>query len=171
MLKKSHRSRDHHERHCSICNHPDRVSIEEEFIHWQKPGVIAWLYEAEERSIYRHARATGLFAARERNLRSALGHMVELASDVKPTIDGVLRAIRAYSCLDRDGRWTEPPAHVIVSSGSQIPSPQAVAAAAVTFNVAPPAQAPALPTAASPCTAETSNLLDSANRVEIDATH
>jgi len=162
--------RDHHERHCSICNHEHRDAIEEEFIHWHRAGTTAWSYAVPERAIYRHAHATGLFATRERNLRSALGHIVENASRVKPTADAILRAIRAYSCLNRDGQWTEPPAHVIVSSGSQLTSPQAIAAAAITVNVPPAAQPPALPTNANSIAAESSKLLDSPRRVEIDAT-
>ncbi|HXX19759.1 MAG TPA: hypothetical protein VEJ46_10180 [Candidatus Acidoferrum sp.] len=162
--------RDHHERHCTICNHAERDAVEEEFLHWINPWDIARHYGVEWRAIYRHAHARGLFAARERNLRFALAHIVEQATSVNPTTDGVLRAIRAYSCLNSDGQWVEPPAHVIVSSGSQIPSPQAIAAAAITVNVPQQAQQPALPSAANPSPAKTSELLDNVKQVEIDVT-
>jgi hypothetical protein len=49
-----------------------------------------------------------------------LGRMVELASQVTPTMDGVRRTIRAFSSLDRNGRWTEIPTHAVVSSGTQL---------------------------------------------------
>ncbi|MGA8765694.1 MAG: hypothetical protein WB559_01645 [Candidatus Acidiferrales bacterium] len=62
--------------------------------------------------------AAGLFARRERNMRFALGHMVQQAMNITPTSDSILRAIRAYSCLNRRGQWTEPASHVVVSSGS-----------------------------------------------------
>jgi hypothetical protein len=122
--------RDYHESRCSICNHPERDAIEEEFLHWYAPSLTASHFNVGWRALYRHAHATGLYAARERNLRSALGHIVENACHITPTVDGVLRAIRAYSCLNRDGQWTEPPAHVVVSSGSRITGPPAAIAVA-----------------------------------------
>lgn len=128
--------RGHHERQCSICNHPERDAIEEEFLHWYAPSLTGNHFNVGWRALYRHAHATGLYAARERNLRSALGHIVEQACHITPTVDGVLRAIRAYSCLDRDGQWTEPPAHVVVSSGSRITEPPAaIAVAAATLEL------------------------------------
>jgi hypothetical protein len=111
-------ARDHHSRHCTICNHPERAAIEEEFIHWHDPSEIGFDYEVGRRAVYRHAHAAGLFARRERNMRFALGHMVQRAMNIKPTSDSILRAIRAYSCLNRRGQWTEPASHVVVSSGS-----------------------------------------------------
>ena len=111
-------ARDHHSRHCTICNHPERAAIEEEFIHWHNPSEIGLDYEVGRRSVYRHAHAAGLFARRERNMRFALGHMVQQAMNITPTSESILRAIRAYSCLNRRGQWTEPASHVVVSSGS-----------------------------------------------------
>jgi len=117
-------TRDHHSRHCTICNHPERAAIEEEFVHWHDPSEIGLDYEVGRRAVYRHAHAAGLFARRERNMRFALGHMVQRAMNITPTSDSILRAIRAYSCLNRRGQWTEPPAHVVVSSGSAAPARQ-----------------------------------------------
>ena len=111
-------ARDHHSRHCTICNHPERAAIEEEFIHWHNPSQIGLDYEVGRRSVYRHAHAAGLFARRERNMRFALGHMVQQAMNITPTSESILRAIRAYSCLNHRGQWTEPASHVVVSSGS-----------------------------------------------------
>jgi hypothetical protein len=113
-------ARDHHSRHCTVCNHPERAAIEEEFIHWHDPSEIGLDYEVGRRAVYRHAHAAGLFARRERNMRFALGHMVQRAMNVTPTSDSILRAIRAYSCLNRRGQWIDPPAHVVVSSGGAI---------------------------------------------------
>lgn len=117
--RRRHRtSWDHHARHCTVCNHPERDAIEDEFLQWHNPSDIGHDYEVGRRAVYRHARAAGLFARRERNLRFALGHMVQQAMSIKPTSDAILRAIRAYSCLNRQGQWTDPPSHVIVSSGT-----------------------------------------------------
>jgi hypothetical protein len=152
-------ARDPHERHCTVCNSPDRDAIEEEFVHWHNPTDIAFHHKVGYHCIYRHARARKLVAARERNMRFALGNIIQKSLNVKPTADAVIRAIRAYSCLNRDGQWIEPPAHVIVSSGSRIPSPAAIAIAAA----ADPAELPAPD-------AQTLQLPASADRVASDAT-
>jgi hypothetical protein len=154
---------ERHQRLCTICGCDVQEEIDELFIHWQDPRTIAECYDnLNWQTIYRHAHATGLFAVRERNLRSALGRIVEKASRVTPTVDGVLRAIRAYSCLNADGQWTELPSHVIVSSGTQLTNPRAIAAAAITVN---------LPSAADPNSASgDANLPETTNRIETDAT-
>jgi hypothetical protein len=116
--RKNETPSERHQRLCTICNHEDREEIDQEFLDWIHPENTAEHYDIEWRAIYRHAHATGLFAARERNFRLALGHVVEQAMYIKPTVEGLLRAIRAFSSLDRDGRWTEIPTHVVVSSGA-----------------------------------------------------
>jgi hypothetical protein len=51
-----------HERKCTVCNHPDREVIEEEFLRWYVPEDIARDHDIPYASaIYRHAHATGLF--------------------------------------------------------------------------------------------------------------
>jgi len=114
----SHWPFDHHRRLCTICKHPMRNAIEEEFLHWASPDAIAHHYSVGWRAVYRHAHATGLFEKRGRNLRSALGHIIEHANHVTPSADAIIRAVRAYSCVTRDGKWIEPATHVIVSSGN-----------------------------------------------------
>jgi hypothetical protein len=111
---------ERHQRLCTICKHQDCREIEQEFLNWIHPEGIAQHYGVDWRAIYRHAHAKRLFPARQRNLHFALGRMVELASQVTPTMDGMLRTIRAFSSLDRNGRWTEIPTHVVVSSGAQL---------------------------------------------------
>ena len=114
----SHWPFDHHRRLCTICKHPMRNAMEEEFLHWASPDAIAHHYSVGWRSVYRHAHATGLFEKRGRNLRSALGHIIEHANHVSPSADSIIRAVRAYSCVTRDGKWVEPATRVIVSSGN-----------------------------------------------------
>lgn len=106
-----------HERRCSICRHRDRDSIENEFMHWHSLEDISDEYNVSRAAIYRHAYALNLFARRNRNLRFALGHLIERVQDVEPTADSVVRAIHAFARINDDGEWIEPPAHVIVSSG------------------------------------------------------
>lgn len=145
-------SRDNHERHCSICNSPDREAIEEAFLHWDDPWSIGREFEVGYRSVYRHAHARGLFAIRERNMRFALGHIIERSRGVRATAENVIRAIRAYGCLNRDGQWIEPPIHVIVSSGGRVASPSTVALAAAL--VAPDLPAQLAETASLPASAD-----------------
>ena len=107
---------DHHRRHCTVCNHPWRSAIEEEFLHWASPDAISHHYSVGWRSVYRHAHALGLFEQRGRNLRSALGNIIEHSNHVAPAADTVVRAIRAYACVNKSGKWLEPTKHVAFSS-------------------------------------------------------
>jgi hypothetical protein len=110
----------HHTRHCIICHHPERDAIEEEFLHWHSPDTIAAGFKVPWRGIYRHAHAFNLFERRDRDLRFALGHIIERAQRVRTTADSVIRAVHAYTRINSSGQWVEPPSHVIVSSGSAI---------------------------------------------------
>jgi hypothetical protein len=135
---------ERHLRLCTVCNHDDREDIEDDFLNWLPAEDIADNYDLDYQAVYRHARATGLSDQRENNLRSALGLIVERASTARITGGNVLRAIRAYSCLDRTGRWTDPPMHVVVSSGSELAQPKpAGRSRAQTIEVLPPAEEPA----------------------------
>lgn len=118
----------HHERHCKICSHPDRADIEADFVEWAQPDEIAREYNVSRASIYRHARAIDLYARRNRNLRFALGRLIEWVDSVQPTADSIVRAIHAFARINDQGEWVEPPAHVIVSSGGvrrEAPAPSA----------------------------------------------
>jgi hypothetical protein len=126
---------ERHERLCSICNSSYRDEIEEEFLHWMSPPFIALEYGLDRRAIYRHAHALGLFEKRDRNYRFALGYIIEKAARVKPTADAIIRAVRTASCLLPDGSWAEPPAHVIVSSGSRIAAAQPITSPAIALDV------------------------------------
>jgi hypothetical protein len=111
-----------HSRKCLVCHHPDRDFIEEEFLHWRSPYAIASQFKISDyRSLYRHARATGILDLRRHNFFSALDSLVEAAEEAKVTGDCVIRAIRAYSCLDSRGHWVDPPTQVNFSTNA-IPS-------------------------------------------------
>ena len=108
---------ERHQRKCVICHHPDRQAIEEEFVHWQSAWDIANEFKlGGYRTVYRHARATGLSAHRRENLHSALDFFVERSHRANISGDCILRAMRAYSCIDSLGRWTDPPTQVNFSS-------------------------------------------------------
>jgi len=115
---------ERHSRRCIICHHPEREAIEEEFVHWRSPSRLAHDYKlGDYRTIYRHARAAGLLLQRRERLHSALDAFVESVDDVTFTGDTILRAMRAYSCIDSHGRWTEIPTQVQFSTSHDGPPP------------------------------------------------
>src|SRR5580704_16561227 len=116
---------ERHSRRCIICHHPEREAIEEEFVHWRAPWKLSQDYKlADYRTVYRHARAAGLLLQRRERLHSALDAFVESADDVTFTGDTILRAMRAYSCIDSHGRWTEIPTQVQFSTSHDGHPPQ-----------------------------------------------
>jgi len=109
-----------HESHCTVCRHPEREAIEQEFIHWLSPRATADDFEIDVRAIYRHAHAFNLFAVRNRKIRFVLSHALERAEHAAPPTPADLnRMVRTFTRVNDDGQWIEPPAHVIVSSGSR----------------------------------------------------
>jgi hypothetical protein len=93
-----------HDRKCSVCDHPDREAIEEEFLRWYSPEYIARDHDLPRVSaIYRHAHAFGLFERRRRTLRFALEPIIEQADVVQANANTVIRAIRTYARLDDHG--------------------------------------------------------------------
>jgi hypothetical protein len=106
---------ERHERLCSICRHPERDAIEEAFLQWQRACDIFREFKLPSRtSVYRHAHAVGLFEQRARALRFVLENIMEESSACAPSADSIIRAVRAYSCLDDRGRWIEPPRRLII---------------------------------------------------------
>ncbi len=109
-----------HQRLCKICRHPDRHWIEDDFLRWRSPTEIASQYKISDPvSIYCHAHATGLFALRKRNLRSALELIIEQAEEIPISPGALVRAIHVYARIDDDGLWVEPTRRILVTdSGS-----------------------------------------------------
>jgi len=97
-----------HKRNCSICAHERREEIDAEFAAWRSPAAIATDFGITDRSsVYRHARAFGLFAKRQRNVRAALERIIEHAGDVDVTASAVVAAVQAYSKINAAGQWIE----------------------------------------------------------------
>jgi hypothetical protein len=108
---------ERHSRKCAICHSEDRDAIESAFLNWLSPHYITLQFRDihDRMSLYRHAWATGLYEYRRRNLRSALDRLLENAEGARVSGDCVIRAIRAYSRLNEEGRWTEPVQKVVIS--------------------------------------------------------
>jgi hypothetical protein len=132
---------ERHQRKCVICSHAERETIDEQFLNWHSPMRIAIHYDLEVRGLFRHAHATGLYTSRQANLRSALDRVLERADQANISADGIVRTVRAYTCLTRDNRWVEPPTRVIFSSTPA--SPLVVAAPSAQNALNPPLELPA----------------------------
>jgi len=113
-LRPPRASLQRHARKCHICHHPQRAEIEDDFLNWHGPDEIVSDYKLPHYSvIYRHANALGLRARRNENIRTVLDILVEQAETVRVTGNTILRAMRAYSCLQDDGTWVELPKRII----------------------------------------------------------
>ena len=111
-----------HQSHCNICGYEEQDEIDEAFVSWESVGQIAEDYDVDRRAIYRHARATGLYAKRDRNIRCALGRIIQRADSVPATADSVVRAIKILTHVNAHGDWVQPPTHVIFSSATAQPA-------------------------------------------------
>ena len=113
-----------HQSHCKICGYEDQDEIDEAFVSWENVSRIAEDFDRDRRAIYRHARATGLYAKRDRNIRCALGRIIQRADNVPATADSVVRAIKILTHVNAHGDWVQPPTHVIFSSATAQPAPK-----------------------------------------------
>ncbi|MDE3136647.1 MAG: hypothetical protein KGL59_08730 [Acidobacteriota bacterium] len=95
-----------HRGKCTICKHPQRAEIERAFVDWCSPLEITEMFGLKSRAtIYRHARARGLFELRRRNLHFGLGRIAEHVADVKPSAANVIAAFIAMAKIDGRGEW------------------------------------------------------------------
>ena len=116
LPKRQCSSLERHRRKCTICAHPYRERIDDDFVNWRSTVDIAENYRLDGRGcIYRHAHATGLMARRCRNLRFATELLIEDAYNATPSADAILRAIRMSTCISDNGKWNEPPTEVVFS--------------------------------------------------------
>ena len=105
-----------HEYQCTICSHPQREEIEQDFINWVSPSRIAKQYSVSRVSLYRHARALGLMQKRRRNIRAALERIIEKADDVKVNAAAIVSAVGALARINSRGEWVERTATINVNA-------------------------------------------------------
>jgi hypothetical protein len=109
-----------HARKCAICHHPDRADLEEAFVCWRSADLIQQDYDLPNyHTIYRHARALGLYERRRQNLRFAAELLIEHADQAQPDANIILRAIHACARINDRGEWVEPARRLIVTNGNQ----------------------------------------------------
>jgi hypothetical protein len=96
----------YHARKCSICRHPRRGEIEEAFLAWDCVSTITAEFQLSGRAaLYRHARAVGLLAGRNRGLRGALARIIEKAEMVVPDAMTIVRAVEVFARINDRGEW------------------------------------------------------------------
>lgn len=100
-----------HARKCQICRHPQRKSIEADFLDWCKASWIRTNYGiATDKAIYNHARATGLDVRRRENIRLAAEKILERVDEIgTPSAMDIIRAVRTLACINERNQWVEPP--------------------------------------------------------------
>jgi hypothetical protein len=102
-------NRARHARKCTVCRHPDREFIDQDYLRWLSPKKIAHEYKISHHSVvYRHADATGLRAQRRASLRATLENFIEQAESVRATAGSVVAAVRLYAQINDQGQWTPP---------------------------------------------------------------
>jgi hypothetical protein len=104
-------SLEHHVRQCLICGHPLRWQIEQEFLHWVSPRIIAKDYglgNGNPRGLYRHARAVGLWEKRFSWIRDCLAPILEQSWRVTATPASIVSAVRTIARINAVGQWVEP---------------------------------------------------------------
>jgi len=107
-----------HCRKCQVCHSRYVEEIEEAYFNWSSAQwIISAFHISYDDAVYRHARAIGLDIRRRKNLAVAVEKLIEKVDEVTVTSSTILRAVRALSCLNNDGRWTDlPTTHVIVTT-------------------------------------------------------
>lgn len=97
---------ERHRAHCTICRHPRREEIEQDFLGWSSPRELAETYRlASYRAIYRHAEAMGLFDRRRKNIQRATDRIIERVGNLEPNALAVIAAIRMT--LNEERKWLD----------------------------------------------------------------
>ena len=114
---------DRHSRKCQICRSPYVDLIEQVYLQWERVDNICRYFQlADTDTLYRHARAAGLDVLRRQNSRWVVEQFIEQWRDVKISSATVIRSIRALSCLDEKGHWSDLPKTHIFVRGNDVPS-------------------------------------------------
>jgi hypothetical protein len=96
-----------HSRKCKLCSHSQREAIESEYVNWTPTAQIAKRYRVRRDTLYAHALAQGLTAARERNVKAALSNYIERCHKVRPSAAAMVSAIVALSKLNAEGQTVD----------------------------------------------------------------
>jgi hypothetical protein len=114
---------DRHSRKCLVCAHPERDAIDQGFLHWRSPQNISLEFGVPAASVYRHAHSTGLYARRAGKIRQSLSFIIEQAERCTPSADAIIRAVRAFTHINDDGKWIEPTKQVVFTTRHEYVEP------------------------------------------------
>jgi hypothetical protein len=85
-----------HQAQCTVCQHPQRQEIEEEWINWLFPTGIAERHGISRDALYRHAHACDLFSKRQKNRKLILEKILERVDWTEIHGSDILSAIKIY---------------------------------------------------------------------------
>ena len=71
-----------HQCQCSVCSHPQRQAIEEEWVNWGSTTLLAEKCGLSRDGIYRHAHALGLFRERQKGIKRLYEKVLERLDSV-----------------------------------------------------------------------------------------
>ena len=109
---------ERHSRRCIICHHPEREAIEEEFVHWRAPGSSLRTTSSTTTAPSTATPAPPACSSSAANVCTPPWTPSSIRRRRNFHGDTILRAMRAYSCIDSHGRWTEIPTQVEFSTSN-----------------------------------------------------
>jgi hypothetical protein len=131
LQKKRPASISRHQRKCTVCHHPKRQEIEQDYLRWGSPTAIARVYGlAGPTAIYRHVHATGIFARRRARLRLALDPLIEQVAEVNITAHAIISAIKTSFNFQNARKWIGRPGTRTARGVNRFARPQVKAAIA-----------------------------------------
>ena len=120
-----------HQRKCTVCHHPQRNEIEQDYLRWGSPTAIARVYSLSgPTAIYRHVHATGIFARRRARLRLALDPLIEQVAEVNITAHAIISAIKTSFNFQNARKWIGRPGTPTARGVNRFARPQINAAIA-----------------------------------------
>jgi hypothetical protein len=88
-----------HQSQCSVCSHPERQTIEEEWVNWGSTTILAEKYRLSRDGIYRHAHALGLFRERQKRIKLLYEKVLERLDTVKFSGSDLVKVLKEYTAL------------------------------------------------------------------------
>jgi len=88
-----------HQAQCSVCSHPQREEIEEEWIDWGCTRLLADRYSVSRYAIYRHMKALDLFKERQKRVKFVYEKIIEQLDLAPVTGATILAALKGYLSL------------------------------------------------------------------------
>jgi len=92
-----------HQSQCSVCAHPQREALEEEWVNWGSTTLLAEKYQLSRDGIYRHAHALDLFRERQKGIKHWYEKVLERLDTVKFSGSDLVKVLKDYTALcDRE---------------------------------------------------------------------